>query len=156
MKNNTQFVAKAGIIAALYIVLAMLSTALGISSGPVQLRLSEMLSILAFFTPAAIPGLTLGCLISNVLSGCVIWDIIFGSIATLLGAIGTWLLKKNRFLSLIPPILSNTIIVPLILSYAYGIKTALPLLMLSIFVSEFISAGILGHITYTIYKKINA
>lgn len=154
MKSNTQFIAKAGIIATLYIVLTLVSNLFGMAAGFIQLRLSEMLAILAIFTPAAIPGLAIGCFISNILSGCIIWDVVFGSLATLIGAIGTWYLKKNRFLALIPPILSNTVIIPLVLSFAYHIETALPLLMLSIFLSEVVSCGILGHICYTIYKKI--
>jgi len=150
MKDNTGFIAKAGLIAAFYTVLTMLSSLFGLSSGALQLRLSEMLCILAALSPAAIPGLTIGCFISNILSGCILWDTIFGTIATLLGALGTRLLRNKRYLAFLPPILSNTLIIPLILSYAYNIKQALWLLTLSVFISELISCGILGQITYKI------
>ncbi|MCP2867106.1 QueT transporter family protein, partial [Salmonella enterica] len=63
-----------------------------LASGAIQVRISEALCVLPFFTPAAIPGLFLGCLLSNLLTGCIIWDVVFGSLATLLGALGTWLI----------------------------------------------------------------
>lgn len=85
------FVAGAGIIAALYVGLSFISGILGLSSGLVQLRLSEALYVLALFTPAALPGLTIGCLLFNWISGCVVLDIVFGTLATLIGAVGTFL-----------------------------------------------------------------
>ena len=107
------FVSQGAIIAALYVVLTMLANALGLANYPVQLRFSEALTVLPLFTGAAIPGLFVGCLISNILSGAVIWDVIFGSLATLIGAIGTYLLRRYKLLPLLPPIISNTLIVPL-------------------------------------------
>lgn len=82
-------------IAALYVVLTYITNLLGLASGTIQVRFSEALCILPVFTPAAIPGLFIGCLISNLITGGIIWDIIFGSIATLLGALGTYFLRKR-------------------------------------------------------------
>jgi hypothetical protein len=96
MRNKkVLFITQAAMIAALYVVLTKLISAFNLASGAIQIRISEMLCILPVFTPAAIPGLFAGCLIANTLTGSIIWDIIFGSIATLLGAIGTYLLRKK-------------------------------------------------------------
>lgn len=152
--RSTKFVAAAGIIAALYVVLSMVSMIYGGASGPIQLRLSEMLCVLAAFTPAAIPGLTLGCFISNIFAGGMLLDIIFGSLATLIGALGTHALRKHRYLCLIAPILANSIIVPFILIYAYGAEEAFLFLFLSVFAGELISCGLLGQIVYRLcYNK---
>ena len=116
MKNQkTQFLTHAAVIAALYVVLTLLANALGLASQAIQVRFSEALTILPYFTPAAIPGLFVGCLISNTITGCALLDIIFGSIATLLGGFGTYALRKNKWLAPISPILTNTIIVPFVL-----------------------------------------
>ena len=87
MRNKkVLFAVQAAMIAALYVVLTYITNLLGLASGTIQVRFSEALCILPVFTPAAIPGLFIGCLISNLITGGIIWDIIFGSIATLLGA----------------------------------------------------------------------
>ncbi len=154
MNNKTNKLALAGIIAALYVILTMITSIFGASSGLIQIRLSEALCILAAFTPAAIPGLSIGCLIANILSGLALWDIIFGSIATLIGAIGTWLLRKNRILACLPPVIANTLIIPPILILEYGISKAYIVVVASIFLSELISCLILGQIVYKTYQKI--
>lgn len=122
MRNrNVTFIVQAAFIAALYVVLTFVVNGLGLASHTIQVRLSEALCILPFFTPAAIPGLWIGCLIANLMTGAVIWDIVFGSLATLIGAIGTYLLRRHRILCTLPPAIANSIIVPLILIYGYGI-----------------------------------
>lgn len=94
MRNKkVLFIVQAAVIAAVYVVLTYFISAFNLASGAIQVRISEALCILPFFTPAAIPGLFLGCLLSNLLTGCIIWDVIFGSLATLLGALGTWLIS---------------------------------------------------------------
>jgi len=152
-KTNVRSITYAAIIAALYVVLTFVANSMGLASGAIQVRISEALTILPLFTPAAIPGLFVGCLISNIIAGGVIWDIIFGSIATLLGAIGTYCLRKYKWLAPLPAILSNTIIVPIVLVYAYGVNEALPYLMLTVGIGEFISAGVLGMLLYTSLSK---
>lgn len=137
--------AKSGIIAALYVVFTYISYTMNLSGQlAVQLRLSEALTILPFFTSAAIPGLTIGCLLANLLTGSVVWDVIFGTLATLIGAVGTWLLRKYRYAAPVPPILSNTIIIPFVLAYAYQLPDGIPFLMLSVFIGEVICCGVLG------------
>ncbi|MBQ7954487.1 MAG: QueT transporter family protein [Lachnospiraceae bacterium] len=147
MKQNKKvtFITQASMIAALYVVLTLFAAALGLDRYAIQVRFSEALTILPFFMPAAVPGLFIGCLLSNLLTGCVIWDVIFGSVATLLGALGTRLVHKHsKWLAPIPPILSNVLIVPFILSYAYHFEGSLPYFMLTVGLGEIISCGLLG------------
>ena len=114
MKNKKLvFICQAAVIAALYVVLTYVFSAF--ASGVIQVRVSEALTILPAFTPAAIPGLVIGCLLSNTLTGCVLLDIIFGSVATLIGALGSYALRRHTWLVPIPPIVSNMIIVPFVL-----------------------------------------
>lgn len=147
-QHPAKYLSEGGIIAALYVILTMLSGLFGLSSGPIQLRISEALCILPCFTPAAIPGLFIGCLISNILSGAVLWDTLFGSLATLAGAAGTYYLRNKRFLSSLPPIAANTLILPPILSYAYGVEYGILFIFLSVFIGEVLSAGVLGQMLY--------
>lgn len=156
MKRNNKalFITHAAIIAALYVVLTYLASMLGLSSGVIQIRFSEALTILPYFTPAAIPGLFVGCIIANLLSGAVIWDVVFGSFATLLGAVVTYLLKnKTKWLAPIPPILANTIVIPFVLTYAYGVPDGLGFLMLTVGIGEIISCGILGMVLIKCLEK---
>lgn len=144
-KNQSLSIAQAAIIAAMYVALTMLSNAVGLASGVIQVRISEALCILPFFTPVAIPGLFVGCLISNILAGGVIWDVIFGSLATLIGAVGTYLLRRvSMWLAPVPPIVSNMLIVPFVLRYAYGAPDSLPFMMATVGAGELIAAGVLG------------
>lgn len=153
MKNKSVlFMTQAAMIAAVYVVLTVLFAPFGF--GEVQVRIAEALTILPVFTPAAIPGLFIGCLIGNVLGGAVLPDIIFGSLATLIGAYGTYLLRKQcRFLLPLPPILANTIIVPFVLRYAYGLAIPIPFMMLTVGLGECISCGVLGLILFSALQK---
>ena len=150
---KTNFLTQSALIAGIYVVLTYVSAMMGMSSGAIQVRLSEALTILPCFTTEAIPGLFVGCILANLLTGSVFWDIVFGSIATLIGAIFTRLLKNKKFLAPIPPILSNTVIIPFVLAYAYNAAGGIPYFMLTIFIGEFISCGILGIILYSILDK---
>ncbi len=146
----------ASTIAALYVVMTLISAAFGLSSGAVQIRISEALCALTFFTPAAVPGLTVGCLIANLITGANILDVVFGTLATLLGALGGRLLKKHQYLVTLPTLAANSIIVPLVIVYGFGVKDiALPLVALSVCVGEFISATLLGTGLLMILKKYN-
>ena len=149
MKTQTSkiiYITQAALIAALYTVLTMLAAGFDLASGAIQVRFSEALTIMPFFTPAAIPGLTIGCLLSNTLTGCALPDIIFGTLATFLGAVGSYALRKNRWLCALPPIISNMLIIPFILTYAYHIPGGVPLFMLTVGTGELISCMGLGQI----------
>ena len=154
ISKKTRFLAHASIIAALYVVLTYLATLLGLSSNAVQIRFTEALTVLAAYTPAAIPGLFIGCFLSNIFAGGVIWDILFGSLATLLGALGTYALKKHKYLAPLPPIIANTLIVPFVLRYAYGAPGSIGYFMLTVGAGEVISCGILGILLITAVNKL--
>lgn len=154
MRNKkVLFTTQAAMIAALYVVLTMLANALGLANHAIQVRFSEALTILPYFTPAAIPGLTIGCVISNLLTGCMPLDVVFGSCATLLGAVGTYLLRKYKWAAPLPPIIANTIIVPFILAYVYKAEGTIPYFMLTVGIGEVISCGILGMILLGVLEK---
>lgn len=151
-KSRSNFIAYAAMIAALYAILTYFASLLGLASNAIQVRFSEALCILPIFTPAAIPGLTIGCFISNLISGCLVPDIIFGSVATFIGAFGTYLLRKNPFLALLPPIVSNTVIIPFVLMYAYGIRP-IWFSFITVCIGEIISCGVLGIFLYSVLKR---
>lgn len=154
MKNKKLvFICQAAVIAALYVVLTYVFSAF--ASGVIQVRVSEALTILPAFTPAAIPGLVIGCLLSNTLTGCVLLDIIFGSVATLIGALGSYALRRHTWLVPIPPIVSNMIIVPFVLRYAYGATDAFPFMIATVGAGEIISCYLVGMILYGALKKVN-
>lgn len=154
MKNKKLvFICQAAVIAALYVVLTYVFSAF--ASGVIQVRVSETLTILPAFTPAAIPGLVIGCLLSNTLTGCVLLDIIFGSVATLIGALGSYALRRHTWLVPIPPIVSNMIIVPFVLRFAYGATDAFPFMIATVGAGEIISCYLLGMILYGALKKMN-
>lgn len=148
---SAQSAAKAAVIAALYVVLTYVFA--WCASGAVQVRVAEALTVLPVFTLAAIPGLTIGCMIANILTGCALWDVVFGTLATLIGAIGTRLLKKYGFLAALPPILANTLIIPWVLHFVYGDAWPVWLLMLTVGAGELISCGGLGALLMVTLKK---
>lgn len=152
-KQNALRLTQAAMIAAIYVVLTYFINAFGLANGAIQVRISEALTILPIFTPAAIPGLFVGCLLSNILTGCMALDVVFGSLATLLGAIGTYLLRKTKFAFTLPPVVANTLIVPLVLRYVYGLEDAVWYLMVTVGIGEVISVCVLGMILKQVLWK---
>ncbi|MBQ4109268.1 MAG: QueT transporter family protein [Clostridia bacterium] len=145
--KNTKFMAQTSLIAALYAVLTLCLAPIGF--GIIQFRVSEVLTLLPIFTSAAIPGLAIGCLVSNYIG--FIWlgstgiiDIIFGTIATLLAAICTYRLKNKKFLAPLPPVIFNAIIVGGYLHFIAFPNINIILCMLSIAASEFVITYFLG------------
>lgn len=177
--RNTKviFITQAAVIAALYVVLTLLANSLGLANYAIQVRFSEALTILPYFTPAAIPGLFLGCIISNTLTGCMLLDTVFGSIATLIGAFVTYFIahglkkpsdvgfyKGNRaikWLTPIPPIVANMIVVPQVLIHVYEFPGTLLYFTLTVGAGEVFSCFVLGMILlfaleprkYTIFRQ---
>lgn len=150
-ENKTRNLVFSALIASIYVVLTLLLRP--ISYGPIQFRVSESLCVLPYFTPAAIPGVFIGCLISNLLGGAVVMDIVFGSLATLIGAIGSWLLRRNRWLVSLPPILSNTLIIPWVLKFAYGSEDLVWYMMITIGIGEILAIGVLGQLLISVLAK---
>ena len=154
MKKRTHFLTEAALIAALYVVLTGVSALLGLSSGTIQVRLGEVLTVLPFLTPAAIPGVTVGCLLANILTGGLPWDIVFGTLATLIGALGTYLLRHTHFtLAPLPPILANVLIVPWVLAYVYGAEGTIPFFMLTVGAGELLCCGVMGLMLYSLLDR---
>lgn len=152
MKNKSSEITQAALIAAIYVVLTIFSNLFGLASGVIQIRLSEALTILPVFTPAAVPGLVIGCILSNTITGCLLPDIIFGSLATLVGALATARLREHRWLASLPPIVANTLIIPWILSIAYSFEGSVLYFTVTIFIGEIISAGVIGQFLYHVLE----
>lgn len=154
MKNKkVKYIALSAMIAAVYVVLTLLCALFGLSSGAIQVRISEALCVLPIFTSAAIPGVTVGCLIANILCGGTIYDIIFGTLATLIAAVITYFIK-NAYLSSIPTILSNAIIIPIVLiASGIGDMSQFWFFVLTVGLGEVISCGVLGTILAVYLKK---
>ena len=119
MKSN--YLARVGVIAAAYAACTLIALLFlgSLAWGPIQFRVSEALCVLALFTPAAIPGLTLGCVIANVMNIVIsgtgmlgMLDVVFGSLATFAGALFTWKMRRHPLVALAGPVLANALIVP--------------------------------------------
>lgn len=161
MRNKqVLFMVQAAMIAAIYVALTFVSSSMGLASGTIQVRLSEALCILPVFTTAAIPGLWLGCLMANLLTGGILVDVLFGSIATLLGAVGTYFLRKHKFACTLPPVVANMVIVPFVLRYGYGFITeyqgidwSLPFNAVTVGIGEIITCVIVGGVLLRILLR---
>lgn len=165
--NPTLYLTRGALIAALYVGLSLLSDMVGLAGDNViQCRLSEALTVLPAFFAESIPGLYIGCFITNIIAGSNPWDIAFGPIATLIAAFATYLIgcvvrrhyAKSPFpftvprvalmtaMFALPPILSNTVIIPPILKLAYGFEDAYWFLVATVAAGEIIACGIFGGI----------
>ncbi len=150
-------ITRAALIAALYVALTHLCNLMGLASGAVQIRFSEALCVLPFFVPSAVPGLFIGCMIANLTTGAVIWDVLFGSLATLIGAYFASKLK-NKYLIPIPTVIANTVIVPIVILFCYTDKDAWTFVnylitVVGVFAGEVISAYIFGIALFTSLSK---
>ena len=154
---KVRFLCTAAMIAAMYVALTYLSMALGLDKNAIQIRFSEMLIALAFVTPAAIPGLYVGCLLANILTGCAPLDILIGPIATLIGALGAYIfgkmknVKASRWIFTLPNIIANIVIVTIVCYFCYTAPDAqsasiIPFYAATIALGEIISCGIFGTI----------
>ena len=160
-KTAAAYLSRASVIAAMYVCLTFLSFALGLSGGAVQLRFSEALCVLPAFFPEAVPGLFIGCVLSNLLTGCALWDVLVGSLTTLAAAmIASELTKKagNRqvlpiIASVLPNVLLNSLTIPPLLAFVYGSENSLSLLFITVAAGEFISSAVFGIPLYLALKK---
>ena len=151
-KSKAALITRAALIAAIYVILTYVFS--GISFGQFQIRIAEALCVLPYFTPAAIPGLFVGCLIGNILGGAMPADVIFGSLATLAAALVTRGIslrntssegaKRCKWLLPLPAIIINSAVIPLVLRFTYGIDLPIIFLILLIFAGELVSCGIIG------------
>ena len=158
-RNNAVFLTRGAAIAAIYVLLTYLTSLFGLASGVIQLRLSEAMCILPAFFAEAVPGLAIGCLVANLLTGAMALDVVFGTLATLIGAVGAWALAKFApklwWLIPVPTVISNALIIPYVLRYAYGAPDALPFMMITVGTGEFLSAAVLGLMLFASIKRIS-
>lgn len=148
-------VSQAAMIAALYVVLTFIASAAGLANGVIQVRLSEALTILPYFMPAAVPGLMTGCLLSNLLTGCSAPDILFGTLATFLGALGSYALRRWKWLVPLPPVLANSLIIPWVLRISYDVSDAIPFLMFTVGIGELAACYVLGMVLLLTLDRMN-
>ncbi len=153
MNRNLRFLCRGALVAALYVALTWLCALVGLDKGVIQMRLSEALCVLPAFTGAAVPGLFVGCLLANLLTGSALPDIIFGSLATLIGALGAYFLRRRKWLVPLPTVLANTLIIPFVLRFAYGAEGSIPYFMLTVGAGEVISAYICGMLLYAALER---
>ena len=152
-KKRIYDICAAAMTASLYVVLTMISAAAGLSSGVIQFRISEALCILSVFTPAAIPGLTVGCALSNLLTDGSVYDVIFGSLATLAGAAGVYLLRRLPCLAPLPYVAANVLVIPFVLAAVYGSEQSISFFFLTVGLGEIVCAWAGGIILYLVLKK---
>lgn len=142
------------VVGALYVVLTSVSAAFGLSSGVIQIRLSEALCVMPVYSSSAVGGLFVGCILANLFTGCSLPDIIFGSIATLIGSLGAYALRKHKYLAFVPNVVANTIIIPIVLVRFYKITDAIYYIVFTVGIGEIISSGVLGFVVINIMKRI--
>ena len=154
--HSVRYITRSAAIAVIYASLAYVSAPLQLFF--FQFRLSEAMCILPIFMPEAIPGLFIGCILANYLSGAVVFDIIFGSIATLIGALGAYALRrlpdKLMWMTTLPTVLANAFIVPFVIMYAYGSPESYLFLAVTVAVGEIVTASLLGSLFYYRFKDI--
>ena len=148
----TRSLARGAVIAALYTALTLLL--MPISYGELQVRLSEALTLLPILLPEAVPALAVGCLLSNILGGCTIFDIVFGTLATLLAAICTRRLRGRFWLAAAMPVLFNGVIVGAVVHYCYSPAFPLPLCMLTVATGEAIACMLVGPLLVRAMRRL--
>lgn len=141
-------------IGALYVVLTLISAMFGLSSGVIQVRISEMLCVLPVYTAAAIPGVTVGCLLANLIVGGTVWDIVFGTLATLIGAVGRVFHAAHEISRVHPDVVSNMIIIPTVLILSgLGGWNMFPYFALTVGLGEIISCGVFGDLMVLYFER---
>ena len=150
-KSTVSFLTKAAIIAALYAALTVFI--MPASYGVMQLRVSEALTILPIFTPAAIPGLFIGCVVANLVSPVGLIDVVIGSAATLIAAVATYKLRDHKLLAIIPPVIANAVLVGGELFYFYNVDFSLPACMFWVGIGEAAACYGLGYPLSIILEK---
>ncbi len=154
MNRKYSHLTLAALLAALYVLLTYLAAAFGLSSGAVQLRFSEALNVLCLFSPAAVAGMTAGCFLANLLTGCALWDVALGSLATFLGALLARKLRNRPRIALWMPVLTNALLIPPVLCYVYQAEGTLWFFALTVGLGQIVSCTLLGGALYRPLQRI--
>ncbi len=149
--KSVRFLTESAMIAALYAALTLVTGQFSVSA--IQLRLSEALTILPVFTPCAVPGLAVGCLAANLLSSCAPLDTVIGTAVTLTAAILTRLLKKTPLPAVLPPVLLNAAVLPLIFLFVYRLEGTYLFFLGTTLLSEALTAGLLGLLLFRVLDR---
>ena len=149
---KTRALVRGAIIAAIYTALTLLFAP--ISYGEVQIRIAESLTLLPVLLAEAVPALAVGCLLANVLGGCTIFDIVFGTLATLLAAIAARQLRNRLRLAMLMPVLFNGVIVGAVVHFAYAPVIPLPLCMVFVAAGEAVACCVLGPIVLKMLRRL--
>ena len=152
MNKRIRYLTTSAMIAAMYVALSAVSQLLGLCSGNIQCRISEALCVLPVFTNAAVPGVAIGCLITNILFGLGPVDVALGTLATVIGAVVCYLLRKLPYIASVPTIISNALIIPVVLIY-YQISEGYLISAGWVALGEIIACGVLGTILVIWLKK---
>ena len=153
LSKQAKFLTRSAMIAALYVALTSVAASLGLSSGVIQIRISEALCVLSVYTFAAVPGTFVGCLISNLIYG-TLYDVIIGSLATLIGVLIAYWLRKLPYVSSVPTIISNTLLIPIVLILSgLGGWNMFAYFALTVGIGEVISCGVLGTLLVAYIEK---
>jgi uncharacterized membrane protein len=147
---KTRFLVQAAVIAAIYVVLTLVFAPISYGESLIEFRISEMLTVLPFYTPAAIPGLFIGVIISNMFSPVGALDVIFGSLATLIAAYLSYKMPKKALVP-IPPIVINALVIGPMLHYVYDLP--LLLIILSILIGQIVTCYGLGMVLMLVLDK---
>ena len=149
---KTRALVRGAIIAAIYTALTLLFAP--ISYGEVQIRIAESLTLLPVLLPEAVPALAVGCLLANILGGCTILDIVFGTLATLLAAICARRLRHHIRAASVMPVLFNGVIVGAVVHFAYAPVIPLPLCMIFVAAGEAVACCVLGPIVLKMLRRL--
>ena len=152
--RNTKALTQAALVAAIYTALCMLLHPISFGFGGVELRVSEALTLLPVLMPAAVPGLFIGCLLSNLLGGATLLDVVFGSLTTLLAALLTRKCREKPLLAAFWPVILNALVIGALLRYAYGVPMPLWLCMLSIGAGQAVACYGIGLPLMRLMKRI--
>ncbi len=160
LKNSTKKLVRAGLVGALYVVLSMVTYTF--SSGFLQIRASEGLTLLPLIFPESVVGVFVGCLISNLITGCTLLDVIFGSLITLVASLGTFFAGKiikneilNVFVGGLFPVVLNAFLLPLVWYFSYGQLEYVYLLQaLFLLISQSLSVYLVGGLIVSGVRKL--
>jgi len=148
---KTKYLIQAAVIAAVYAAVTVLLAPF--SYGPIQVRVSEALTILPYFTPAAIPGLFVGCLAANLISPMGTVDLILGSLASLIAAWLSYKLRKKQILVPAPPVIVNGVVIGAMIYYVYGVPAPIIICMAWVAAGQVAACYILGYPLLCYLKK---
>ena len=153
MDKELRSILQNAIYAAIYVVLCYVFQAFSFQA--IQVRIAEALCVLAIFDKRAAISISIGCFLSNILFSGII-DAVFGTLATFIGLYAIRYIKSNNFfIKMLPTVISNALIIPFVVKFAFGDNMPLLLIGVTVAIGEFISVCIVGYLLYLSLKKLD-